>query len=81
MVRPTIGVPIMPTAESDDLLTSAELAERLRVKPMTILGWYRKGRIPARKLSPKVLRFDLAEVVAALEAATERPAGREGGGR
>ncbi len=70
----------MPTAESDDLLTSAELAERLRVKPMTILGWYRKGRIPARKLSPKVLRFDLAEVLAALEAASD-PASREGGGR
>lgn len=68
-------------AKPDDLLTAAELAERLRVKPRTILGWYRRGRIPARKLSPKVLRFDLAEVVAALEAkpaAPESDASRKG---
>lgn len=59
---------VSATVESDDLLTAAELAERLRVKPGTVLGWHRKGRIPVRKLSPKVLRFALAEVVAALEA-------------
>jgi excisionase family DNA binding protein len=50
-----------------DLLTAAEVAERLGVKPGTILGWYRMGRIPARRLSHKVLRFNLDDVVTALE--------------
>ncbi len=59
----------MQTERPDDLLTAAELAGRLRVKPGTVLGWHRDGRIPARKLSHKVLRFDLAEVLAALESA------------
>ena len=57
----------MPSVDRDNLLTAAELAERLGVKPGTVLGWYRKGRIPARKLSHKVLRFDLADVLSALE--------------
>ncbi len=57
----------MHRVRSDHLLTAAELAERLQVKPGTILGWYRMGRIPARKLSHKVLRFNLPDVVAALE--------------
>jgi excisionase family DNA binding protein len=63
----------MDTAR-DDLLTSAELADRLRVKPSTILEWQRSGRIPSIRLSHKVLRFSLAEVLAALK----RPAPGEG---
>jgi len=51
----------------DDLLTATELAERLRVKPSTVLGWQRAGRIPAIRLSHKILRFNLGEVVAALK--------------
>lgn len=50
-----------------DLLTAAELAKRLSVKPETILRWHRSGRIPGRRLSHKVLRFCLADVVSALE--------------
>jgi excisionase family DNA binding protein len=64
----------MSRVDRDALLTAAELAERLGVRPGTVLGWHRKGRIPARKLSQKVLRFDLAEVLAALESAD--PEGR-----
>ncbi len=56
----------MPTASPDDLMTAAELAARVGVRPGTILQWHRKGRIPARKLSPKVLRFNLSEVLSAL---------------
>jgi excisionase family DNA binding protein len=56
----------MQTAH-DDLLTAAELADRLRVKPETVLAWHRSGRIPSIRLSHKVLRFNLAEVVAALK--------------
>ena len=62
----------MPDVGPRDLLTSAELAERLGVKPGTILGWHRLGRIPARRLSHKVLRFSLPDVVAALEARARR---------
>ncbi len=57
----------MPTASPDDLMTAAELAARVGVRPGTILQWHRKGRIPARKLSHKVLRFNLAEVLSALQ--------------
>ncbi len=60
----------------DDLLTATELAERLRVKPSTVLDWQRAGRIPAIRLSHKILRFNLGEVLAALK----RPAVGEDGG-
>ena len=56
----------MRSRSSNDLLTSSELADRLGIKPATVLDWYRKGRIPALKISPKVLRFNLTEVLAAL---------------
>jgi excisionase family DNA binding protein len=51
----------------DDLLTATELADRLRVKPSTVLDWQRTGRIPAIRLSHKILRFNLGEVVSALK--------------
>ena len=51
----------------ETVMTAAELAERLQVKPETILGWHRTGRIPARRLTRKVLRFNLDDVMAALE--------------
>ncbi len=68
----------MPTERPDALLTAPELAIRLGVKPGTIRQWSRSGRIPVRRLSPKILRFDLAAVLAALEA-RQQAAGREGG--
>lgn len=49
-----------------EFLTAAELAERLRVRPGTIRAWGREGRIPIVRLSHRVLRFDLNEVLAAL---------------
>ena len=54
----------------DDLITAEELGARLRLKPDTVILWARQGRIPVRRLSRKVVRFRLPEVVAALEAAT-----------
>jgi excisionase family DNA binding protein len=56
----------METAR-DDLLTAAEIADRLRVRPSTILEWQRSGRIPSIRLSHKVLRFNLGDVVTALK--------------
>ncbi len=67
----------MPERPPEDLLNAADLAQRLGLKPDTVRDWYRRGRIPGLKLSPKVLRFDLAAVLAALGTSE----GREGGGR
>lgn len=49
------------------LLTTKELADLLRVRPDTIKLWTRKGMIPARRLSYKVIRYELAAVLSALE--------------
>jgi excisionase family DNA binding protein len=57
----------VPNIDRDDLLTAAEIAIRLGVKPGTVLAWHRNGRIPARRLSHKVLRFALADVLKALD--------------
>jgi excisionase family DNA binding protein len=50
-----------------ELLTISQLAERLRLKPRTVQGWARQGRIPAVKLSAKVVRFSWRAVLAALD--------------
>jgi excisionase family DNA binding protein len=50
-----------------EFLTAEEVAERLRVRPDTIRLWSRQGRIPSKKLARNVVRFHLAEVMAALE--------------
>jgi excisionase family DNA binding protein len=54
------------STHQEDCLTATELAERLRVKPSTVLDWQRSGRIPSIRITPKVLRFNLADVMAAL---------------
>lgn len=61
---------------SDDLLTADELAERLKVQPRTIREWTREGKIPARRLSHKVIRYRLSDVVAALEGPQDGRAAR-----
>lgn len=51
---------------SEELLTADELAERLRLQPRTIREWARRGLIPTIRLSPKVVRYELAAVVEAM---------------
>ena len=51
----------------NDLLTAEELAERLGVKPRTVKGWLQTGLIPATRLTRKVIRYDLEQVVDALK--------------
>jgi excisionase family DNA binding protein len=66
----------------DDLLTAVELANRLNIKPDTIRAWTRAGKIPARRLSYKVVRYNLPIVVQALESkASPKPRRPAGGGR
>ena len=50
-----------------DFLTAEQLAERLGVKPRTVKEWLRAGIIPATRLTPKVIRYDLEQVVSALK--------------
>ena len=63
MVRFSPEDPIM---SDHDLLTAAELAARLQVKPGTVLQWQRAGRIPAVRITAKVLRFNLSAVLTTL---------------
>jgi excisionase family DNA binding protein len=50
-----------------EILTKAEVAERLAVCPETVAKWAREKRIPEIRISPKVRRFDFEEVIAALK--------------
>jgi excisionase family DNA binding protein len=49
-----------------ELVTAEDLAHRLRLRPSTIRRWARAGRIPAVRVTAKVVRYDLAEVMRAL---------------
>jgi len=51
-----------------ELLKRHQLAQKLQVSPRTVDAWARRGRIPSIRLSRKVIRFDLEEVLAALSA-------------
>jgi excisionase family DNA binding protein len=57
------------TATGDDLLTLDELAERLKMHPVTVRGLKRRGVIPALKLGHRTLRFEYAKVLDALRQA------------
>ena len=72
VVRPVLSHSEVRFME-EDLLTAEQLADRLGVKPGTIRNWFRAGLIPAIRLSPKVIRFNLVEVVGSLQ---ERQAAR-----
>jgi len=52
----------------DRLMDAKELAGKLGVKPCTVLIWASQGKIPALRLTPKTLRFELSEVLDALRA-------------
>ena len=58
--------PFLETSKMIDLLTADELASRLRMKPSTVRDWARRGLIPAIRLSHKVVRYDLHQVVEAM---------------
>lgn len=47
-----------------DLLTTAEVAELLKVSPVTVARWKKQGRLPAYKLGPRAVRFRRADVAA-----------------
>ena len=49
-----------------ELLTTRDLARRLQVTPETVRSWARRGLIPTLRVTPKVVRYNLAAVLAAL---------------
>ena len=51
---------------TERFLTAEELGAHLRLRPSTVKTWARTGRIPARRLTQRVVRFDLEEVQRAL---------------
>jgi len=50
------------------LLTAEELADRLAMSPRTVIALARAGRVPEVRISSRIRRFDLDEVLAALRA-------------
>ncbi len=62
--------------QATELLTTRELAKRLRVTPETVRAWARRGCIPALRLSPKSTRYDLDTVLAALSSAAPKGVSR-----
>ena len=49
------------------LISAASLADLLDVSSRTIRAWQKEGRLPYIKISPGTVRYDVAEVMAALE--------------
>jgi excisionase family DNA binding protein len=54
-----------------EFLTAAQLAEFLQISETSVHRLRRQGRIPAVKLTPRLIRFNLREVRAALAAQQE----------
>jgi excisionase family DNA binding protein len=55
-----------------ELLTAEELGLLLKVAPETVKAWARQGRIPAVRVTPKVIRFDTTAVLTAISRANEK---------
>jgi len=51
-----------------ELVSAAELAKRLQVTPNTVNTWSRRGLIPSLRVSARTIRFDVAKVMAAMDA-------------
>lgn len=63
--------------DKPELLTPEELAARLAVAPGTVKEWARRGRIPSVRISPKVVRFYMPDVVGALREEAKAAKGGE----
>lgn len=71
------------TSPQEEMLTSEEVAEMLRVKPRTVQRWARTGRITRRRTPGGHYRFPLSEAQALLAAdlAAETPINENGPAR
>jgi len=64
--------------ERDGYVSAGVVAQHLGLRPNTVIQWARVGRIPCLKMSPRVIRFRLPAVVAALRADQAIPADAPG---
>lgn len=53
-----------------ELYTVKEVADKLRVKPVTVYKWIREGKLQAYKLSKKVIRVSEIEIERLLKGRT-----------
>ena len=53
----TSGTALSLAGDPEELLTVAEAARILKVKPSTLRQWVREGRCPSYKLGPRATRF------------------------
>ena len=62
--------------DADSLLTTSELAAKLKVTTGSIYKGAQSGKIPSYRIGPKSggLRFDLKEVLRAMRRSTQVPA-------
>jgi hypothetical protein len=49
-----------------ELQKADRIAQAINVRPATVLMWARQGRIPRVRVSPRCIRFSLADVLRAL---------------
>lgn len=61
------------TAITDDLLTTEEVAEWIRVSPMTIRDWRKKGRGPRALKIGHAVRYPRREVAAWIAQVNAQP--------
>jgi excisionase family DNA binding protein len=66
-------------AAREEFLTARQLAEVLKVSESTVRRLAREGRIPAVRVTPRLLRFQLKSVLQALGPRRVAPQTRRGG--
>jgi DNA-binding CsgD family transcriptional regulator len=54
-------------AQLGTLVTAEEIARLIGIAPRTVRHWGRMGKIPRVKITAKVVRFDLGDVLKALK--------------
>src|SRR5262249_28630836 len=63
---PFRGVGIVNTTPVPDLASGAVVAQHLGIRPSTVERLYKAGKIPAVRLGPKLIRYRLEDVRAAI---------------
>src|ERR1700730_4102293 len=61
----------------EELLTSEQLGEKLKVTLLTVEKWRREDRIPVIWLGHRTVRYRLSDVVTALQQAANTPKARK----
>jgi excisionase family DNA binding protein len=76
-MKPKLDHPVTNLSVSRAMIRKKELATALNVSSRTIDNWVRQRRIPVHRFSPRLLRYDLRRVQAALDKYEVIEAGRK----